>query len=367
MSTFKYGDEKINTRDILIAVPSIVIAVGILPFPRILAEKTVTADGWLAIVISGLLAIMLTWITAKLASNFPHQSFFTYASSLVTRPAAAILTFLFALQGVLLTSFEVSAITDISHQYLFERTPFEIVALIFLLVVVQAVAGSRVGIFRLNSMFLPIILVATAILVFFSIGYVEVENILPLFKTDMHGYMQGTIQSSLSYTGISVLLFYISLVQHPKKAPGRAALGMGGVVILYVIIYLTCIAVFGNDATANIRFPLIELAKTVEIPGGFFERLESIFFVIWIIAIFTTTAMAYDVAVFALNSLFPKINKKSIVFILSPVIYLMAITPQTFTELGAFGNLVSYLSWGLNISVVTLFWVIYKFKGVKNK
>ncbi|RKQ34584.1 GerAB/ArcD/ProY family transporter [Oceanobacillus halophilus] len=365
MSTFKYADDKIKTRDIMIAVPSMVIAVGILAFPRLLSEVTFSSDGWVAILLSGLVAVIFTWAVAKIAANFPNQSFFTYASFLVSKPIAVILVVLFSIQGITLTAFEVRAITDISHQYLFQETPMQIISLTFLLVVVYAVSGSRAGIFRLNVLFMPIIFVTTVILVLFSIGYMEVKNILPVLKTDVDGYMQGTLQSALSYTGIGVLFFYISLVRNPKKAPRMAAFGMSGAVVIYMLIYLTCIAVFGQSATEVIRFPFVELAKTVEIPGGFFERLESIFFVIWIMAIFTTTVMAFDATIFALNSIFPKVKKIKLVFTLTPFIYLIALFPNNYLETDTFGDFVSYYGWGLSITVLILLWIMYKVKGAK--
>ncbi|MFD2044741.1 endospore germination permease [Ornithinibacillus salinisoli] len=363
MSTFKYGDEKIKSRDIMIAVPSMLIAVGIISFPRHLAESTKASDGWAAIVLGGILAIVLTWSVAKIAASFPNQSFLAYASFLVSRPVAVVLTFLFAIQGIMIAALEVRSITDISHQYLFDRTPMEVVSLTFLLVVVYAVSGSRAGVLRLNALFLPIIYLTTAILIFFSIGFMEGKNLFPIFKTDMQGYVQGTFKSTLSYSGIGILFFYISLVKNPKKAPRLAAVGMSGVVFIYLFIYLTTIAVFGDVTTANIRFPLIELAKTIEIPGGFFERLESIFFVIWIMAIFTTTAIAFDVSLMALSTIFPKVNKLKIVFLLSPLIFLISMLPKDVIEIERFGEYVSYSSWGLTGGIVILLWVFYKVKG----
>src|SRR5690625_4960111 len=96
---------------------------------------------------------------------------------------------------------------------------------------------------------------------------------------------------------------------------------------LYLIIYITCIAVFGQPTTEVIRYPLIELAKSTEIPGGFFERIESIFFVFWITAIFTTAMMAYDISVMAIQSIFPKLNKFTIIFTISPVVLFIALMP----------------------------------------
>lgn len=363
MSTFKYADESIQSHDIMIAIPSMVIAVSILNFPSTLAGSTRYADGWLAVILGGLIAVFFTWVVAKLASKYPHQSFLSYASSLVTKPVAYVLTLLFAIQGVMLTAYEVSAISFISSLYLLEETPVEIIALSFLLVVVYAVSGSRVGVFRINTMVLPIIFFTTGLLIFISIGYMRVENVLPVFTTDINGYVKGIMDSSLPYVGIEILFFYIALVKQPKKVAGKAAFGMTWAVGLYFFIYLTCIAVFGQPATEVIRLPFIELAKSAELPGGFFERMESVFFVIWITAIFTTAMMAFDMAVMALQTMLPNLKKMTIILTLSPLIFLIGMLPNDFLEHIKFGEYLGYFSWGLIGVVTILLWIMYGIKG----
>ncbi|SHG88940.1 GerAB/ArcD/ProY family transporter [Ornithinibacillus halophilus] len=365
MSNLNYGDEKISQREIFLAVPSMLIAIGILVFPRNLAENTIAADGWISILMSGFIAIMFTWLVAKIASNFPNQPFLKYASFLVTKPVAMLFTFLFVVQGTLLTAFEVRAIADVSHTYLFERTPVQVINFSYLLVVIYAVSGSRAAIFRLNALFLPIVLVTTTILLLFSIRFMEFNNVMPMFKTDIKDLGKGVFEGTLSFTGISILFFYISLVKNPIKVPKKAVLGMATVVLFYLIIFLTCIAVFGNVQTANIRFPFIELAKSVEIPGGFFERLESIFFVIWTMAIFTTTVMAFDIALFALTSIFSKVKKQTFVFILAPVVYFLTTIPNNSYEIGVMDKIVTYFSLGLSSTVLIVLWMMYIFKGGK--
>jgi len=365
MSMNKNSDEQIDSKDIMVAVPSMVIAVGILTLPNIIAQSTRFSDGWIVIVLTGIIAVFFTWVIAKLASKFPSQSFLTYSSSLVSRPVAIVLTLLFSLQGVVITAYEIRMITDISHEYLFEKTPIEVIALSFLLIVIYAISGSRIGVFRLNILFLPIILVITAGLIFFSISYMKIDHLLPVFTTDIKGYIQGSIDAMLAYIGFSILFFYVALTKDPKKVPKRAAIGMSSVIVFYLALYLTSIAVFGVSVTEVLRLPIIELAKSVEIPGGFFERMESLFFVIWVTAIFTTTMMAFDVAVLALQSIFSKVNKRNIVFSLSPFILFLSMIPDNYLEMQNIGDFFSYYSYGLAIFVALLLWVMYGIRGGK--
>ncbi len=366
MNSFQYGDEQVRDRDIMVAIPSMVIAVGILTLPRNMAQVTVAVDGWVSIVISGGIVIVFTWMAAKLSSLFPGQSFFTYASNLVTKPIAVMLTFLLLLQGLLITAFEIRAVADISHQYLFDKTPIEVVALTILLVIIYAVSGSRAGIFRLNSLFLPMIFLVSLVIILVSIAYFKIAHILPVFKTDINGLWEGIKKSSFSYTGFGILLFYIPYVKSPRKTPLKAVTGMSWAIVLYVLLYFTCIAVFGDVATANINFPTIELARAVELPGGFFVRFESIFFVIWIMAVFTTAVMAFDASLIALQSLFKGIRKFTAILIYSPIIYLISTIPENFLEVRKLSEFISYYEIALVVPVTVLLLTIAKVKGEKN-
>src|SRR5699024_6778292 len=355
---FEYADELISEREIMIAIPSIVIGVGILSLPRFLATVTTAADGWISILAGGVLAIGMTWIIAKLAASFPHQSFLSYASRIVTKPVAVVLTFLFAFFFLQVVAFQVREIADISKQYLFNRTPVEVLALVFLLVVVYAVSGSRAGLFRLNMMFFPIILFISSLVIFFSINRFESEHLFPMFQTSFTGYLKGLGSAATSYIGFGILWFYLSLVRQPSKAPKYAITGMCIPVVLYMVIFIACIGVFGNEVTQNLLLPVVELAKGAEIPGEFFERFESVFFTIWIMAIFNTTTLGLDISVFALTQIFKNTPKYTIIFILSPLVYVTAMYPQNLIEVSSFGTYIGYVIFGYTVFVAVLLLVV---------
>ncbi|MBY7142518.1 endospore germination permease [Virgibacillus sp. NKC19-3] len=365
MKQFKYADDKITEREIMFAIPSIVIGVGILSLPKTLAAVTVSSDGWIPILISGILVTFITWSVARIAASFPNQDFLTYASKILTKPVAIIITFLFAAIALNVAALTVRRIADISKNYLFDRTPIEVIAFAFLLLVVYGVSGSRTGLFRLNMMFLPIIVFISVAVLAINIGWFKPENILPVFETNFRGYVKGIGTSITSYTGVFILWFYVALVKQPEKAPKKAVHGMVMPIVLYILFFLACIGVFGNEVTKNMLYPVIELGKVVEVPGGFFQRFESVFFVIWIMAIFNSTAMALDIGVFAVNSIFKRITKIKLVFILSPIVYLISMFPETIVGVDKFATAVGYITFLFTVFMAVLLFVTSKWRGVR--
>ena len=359
------NDEFIQNKDIMFAVTSNTLSITILFLPRYITENTVSSDGWITILLGGLIAIILGWLLAKIAVSFPNESFLSFATYLVSKPVAIVLCLLFILQYIAISSFQMREIATLSHEYLFDRTPLEVVCLAFILVVIYAASGSRAAIFRLNILFAPFIIGGLMLLILTPIGAIKIENLLPVFETDFKGILKGTLSSLNALLGFSIVLFYISLIKKPIKATKMTVLGILWPIIFYVIIFIVCVGVFGNITINNVYYPVFELSKIVSIPGVFFERFDSILFIIWTIIVFTTSLMAFDIAVLLLNLIFPKFKKQTIVFFLSPIIFLLAILPKNFIQINEIAKYMSYIEIIYIVFVTFLLGTMLLIKGVR--
>jgi spore germination protein len=123
MKSFEYGDEEIGHREIIFAVPSMVVGMGILSLPREVANVTEYYDGWMSIAIGGVFALIFTWLNAKLACRFPKKGFFEYTAEIATKPVSWVITFASAILYMFNLAYEIRGIANISKRYLFDRTP----------------------------------------------------------------------------------------------------------------------------------------------------------------------------------------------------------------------------------------------------
>lgn len=365
MRSFEYGDHEVGKKEILMGVASMMIGIGILTLPNLVASTSEAIDGWMSIILGGVVTLFFGWVIAKLASRFPNKTFFNFTTLIVTKPVAITLTFLFAVYFAVIVSLETRLIANISKLYLFDHTPVEVISLVFLLLVIYAVSGSSASLLRLNLLFLPLVIFIICFVLIFNIGLIEIGNIKPFFTTKWSGVLQGAKETTFSFLGYAILLFYISLMNKPEEAPKAAVYGICIPIIIYLLIYVAVIAVLSNVGAANIIYPTIEIAKEVQIPGEFFERFESIFFTIWIMTIFNTAAMAFDVSIIALKSIFRKVKRITWILFLSPFIYLIAMHPQNTVELSTFGKWISYAGVVLSVCMPTLLLLIAKMRKVK--
>jgi spore germination protein len=366
MKSFEYGDSEISFTDMVITVSSMIIGVGILFLPRELAKTVQSSDGWLSMLLAGFLAIGLAWTLAKIAIHFSKQGYFAYASAAVTKPIAIIAIISLTIYFILYSAYEVRAIANISKQYLFERTPVEAISLTFLLVVVYAVSGSRVGLIRLNILFLPIVIIISLVVLTFSMSIFNVDDLKPFMISDWKSLAKGIKTSAFSLLGFEVVLIYITLMNRPKDAPKAVIIGVAIPIVLYTAIYLACIGVFSHFALKQITYPTVELAKEMQIPGAFFERFESVFFTIWIMTVFTTTIMAYDCSIYLLMSIFTNTKKITWVFLLSPLIYILCMFPRNLADFDKISSIISYIGLIVGIMFPILIHVAAKLRGVNS-
>lgn len=368
MKPFEYGDQEIRPRELAFAVSSTIIGTGALSMPRFVATKTLFSDGWIILLGGGIICAFLAWFVTKVAILFPKQNFFQYTSAYLTKPVAYVVSGILILTFAALTAYETRTISIISQTYLFGDTSIQWLALFFLLVVIYGVCGSRVALLRLNMMFLPIVISAILLLSLLNINLMKVDNLLPVFQTDWKNYTNGVKDSIFTFIGFEVALFYTVLLNgNVKKAPFAVAKGVMVTVTSYILIYITCISVFTYITTKGLTYPTIELGKEIEVGGGFLERFDAIFFTTWIITIYNTTVMYFDLAVLLFCSMFPKVPKHRFIFISAPIIFFVNMVPGEVETLIGYGTYLAWVDLGFVVISTLFVFIIYTLKKRRDK
>lgn len=365
MKNFEYGDQEISGKELAYAVISMTIAVGILTLPRTIAQVTEYFDGAVSLLIGSAVALCLIWISVKLASMFPKQSFYSYVKVITNRPIAFMLTAMMALFFAVITAYEIRMLTNISAVYLFNQTPPEVIGLTFFLTVIYAVSGTNNGVFRLNLMFLPIFMTVLFLLLILNVRLIQFDHFLPFFTTSWLHLLKASVHVAFNLFGLYVVLHYVSFLNRPQKAMRSAVIGLSVTILINFLIYFFVIGQLGKTVTENVLYPTIEMAKETEVPGEFFARFDSLFFTVWIMAIFNTTTMSLHICILSLRSLLSKRKKLHLILIVSPVIFLMAMIPVDLIQVGVITNWIMVLSGILGLIIPAGLLIIAKVRGVK--
>ena len=366
-SNLDYGiNNKIGNKEVFLAVPSMILGVGILNLPRALSTQLHTSDGWISIILASSITAFFSWVIIKLALTAGDDSILQFTSKTLAKPVGYVLAFLFFIHFFSYCFYETRALANLAKHFLFDRTPVEVIALLFLWLVFYAVSGSRTALIRLNVMFFPIVLLILFMIILFNLREFEFGNIKPMFVTDIPSILKGSYDTIFSFLGFEVLFFYVAMLdkkQSSKNISLYPIIGIGLLTFIYVLVYIFSIAIFTVEGAGALLYPTLELAKVVEFPGGILERLESLFFTVWVMTIFNTTAMSMDIAVYCLQFLIPKVKRITCILIILPLIYISSMLPQNLLQLQQAGEYLGYSGIVVAIIIPSILFILTKVKG----
>ncbi|MGO4886427.1 GerAB/ArcD/ProY family transporter [Anaerobacillus sp. MEB173] len=334
-----------------VTIIAVQTGVAILTLPRVLANSVGTPDGWIAILIGGAIIMTLVYFYTKLQRYFPGQSLFQYiAQGPLGNVITYLLTLLLVIYFMLIVAYVLRIVTVVTKMYLLNQTPAEVITLIFILLITYAVKKQTQGIVHLNLLFVPIILVLLFLLTTFSLPEVKIENLRPVLAEGIHPILTGVKEAIFSVLGIEILFFFMSSMKAKDIKALPLNLSIGVVLLTYIAVTVMSYTVFSFEITKYIMFPTIEIAKQVEIPGGFLERLDSLMLTIWLLAVFNTLSIYHFLAVETIKKyIFKRLSINTIVTILAFLIFILTFLPESAIELFEWTPFISYMGFFLII------------------
>lgn len=329
--------DQIPTSQAVVILVNYILAVGILTLPRTAAEKVKTPDVWITVIIGGLIAMVAGIIMVKLSQQFPGKTFYQYSPEIVGKWMGALLSLLIVGYFVIMASFEVRVLGEITSFFLLEGTPGWAIIMPFMWVSIYLNLGGINSIARLFEIIFPITVFIFLLTSFMSIGIFELDNIRPVLGLGIMPVLKGIKTTTLAYSGFEIMLILLAFMKKPLQAVKVVLIGTAIPLVFYVITVVMVIGAFSVDGVGMRTWPSIDLMRSFEIPGLIFERFESLLLVIWIMQIFATYTICYYAASLGLAQLFNK-NSHSFMYGLLPIIYIIAEMPKNTNDLFKLGD-----------------------------
>jgi spore germination protein len=314
-----------------------VISVGVFSIAAAAAEAVGT-DGWLLVALAGIVSLIAVPIIVKLNSRFPGKTFAEYSQLVIGIVPGKILTFLFVIYLMLVIAYETRAFTEVVKMFLLFRTPTEVIILSLLLVCTYIVRGGVECIARINELIFPILFIPFFILLMFGFPLIDFSNLRPVLQTPPDKMLTGLPALLFSFGGIELAMFYIGFMKNPKKAYKPIVLAVAFITLFMVMITACCIAAFGQNATTNFIWPLINYIRAISLPGLFIERLDGVILSLWILTVFTTIVTCYFVISYSMSKVAGTKEQKQYVLPIAIVIYYLALQPDSLAQLYEWGN-----------------------------
>jgi spore germination protein len=341
--------------EISVTLIGMIIGVGILTLPRSLAQEVGTSDGWISIIIGAISAMLLVSVYVRLQRHFPELNLLQFiGKSKIGNWISKALGILFITYFILLLAFEARILSLVVGMYLLVNTPSEIIVALILLTTSYAVGKGVQGIIHLNLMFVPFTVLFLLVIVIFNLQELNINELRPVLPEGITPVLKGVKQTLVSFLGIEILFFFMAYMRASEVKALPLNISIAFISILYIMITVVSFSLFSIETTGIITFPTVEVAKEVEIPGGLFERLESLVITIWIMSIFNTMSIAQLLANNTLTTMFFQKKQKAwwIPGLIASIAFIIAFIPRSITEAFTLGDWVGRV--GISLFIVGL-------------
>ncbi|WP_409369412.1 endospore germination permease [Lysinibacillus sp. 38-6] len=264
--------------------------------------KELHQDAWIGATIGVLLSLLLVKLFVTLGNQTPNKSFIE-ANKKILGKYFGLLT---SLGFLTLTFFSASEllyfIGSFMQTEIMPETPTLSFAVLFTIIIVFA---SYLGIevfARSAELLFPIFMFIFIVFIICISPQINIENIQPIFETRTKPLIMSTLtfMSIFSFPLVVLLMVFPSSVNVQKSAQKGFYIGtlIGGVVLIIIIALSTL--VIGPTNTSVETFPSYALAQRISI-GNFFERIEIIMAIMWIISIYIRTFIYFYATVIGLG------------------------------------------------------------------
>lgn len=211
-------------------------------------------------------------------------------------------------------------------KYLTE-TPATVIAILFMTTVVYSTIKGIETIARSSEVLLYLFIIFQIFVTFALIGNLEIDNLFPIMEKGISPILNGSFKFITYVIPPFILLTIIpkSMVENNKKITKYVINGYVISLLVMLLSIFVVVSVVGPNLADLYRFPSYYVMKKIHLTG-FFENLENILSILWVINMYICMCMSLHYISTYLNKVF-KINSDrkrviSIIAVAAIAIYL---------------------------------------------
>lgn len=282
-------------------------------------------DAWISALVGIGLGFLLVLLYGILVRRHPKMTLIESSETILGKWIGKIVSFLFFLYFLILTSGLVRVIGDFITTNLMPETPIQAIEIIFILTVIFAVRLGLETFSRTSEIILPVVFLFFLFTVLFLIPEIRFENIAPILEDGIKPVLRGAFQLlGVPILDIVTLLMITPYVDTPKQI-GKAliiATMTGGIFIFLIIIF--SILVLGPGSTSNLNYPIYALTQKINI-GNFIQRIEVLAGGILFISMFIKTTICFYSMVLSFAQIFRLKKYEMLTFPLGMIVLVLSI------------------------------------------
>ncbi|MFB7138780.1 GerAB/ArcD/ProY family transporter [Gottfriedia sp. NPDC056225] len=253
------------------------VTISRLPFS---VYKITGSDGWISVLLTGVLIQILLFIYYSLYKSFPEKGFTEYTKILMNTYIGSFINicyFIYFLYICIKLSIE---FVDVINIWMFPNTPTWVVLILFIL---TAIFIAKENIQTIGRTFLSFSFIFFFVILFIMFAYKNAHfgRLLPIGDSGIKKIAFGISPAFVNMLGFEVFLFLGTDFENTKKKLSTISLANLVSTTLFTFVILTCYVSLSHYQSKTVKYPILYIIKGFQLQ--MVENLHIVLLSFWTI------------------------------------------------------------------------------------
>ena len=282
------------------------------------------SSAWINVIVISTVSILFCLLIIKLFKPFPTHDIVDVSEYLGNKILKTIVGILYISFFIFISSVILRYLTNSLKLIYFEKSPLTFLLILFLIPVIFAV--------RLGIKPIPIVLISMLIILFSTVGDFVPQRIFPILGFGANETFLIGLNNIFTFSAFAYLYFLIPLLKKPDDFK-KVAISSIIVSAIYIFLSVIClIMMFPFISFTDEMLSIYLLTRLIEF-GKFFQRVDAIFVLIWILSAFSFLAITIEFANRTLKKLINLKTHKEIAYSMCAIIFSLALSLANFSTI----------------------------------
>ncbi len=264
-----------------------------------------------------------------------------------------ILLFLISIGIIFLISMQLRIFIDSIKLYIFPEINSEFMIGATLIICYYVVRFGDKVLTGINEIMFVFLLICCFVTFAIVCKNINLDNMLPMNIESGYIYLKGFLTFSSYFIG-SMMLYYI-LPRYRSEGNEKVNVSYKSTILSFVflsLLFLICVGILNINQSVKSNWPIIIAFTTIDVPGGFIERVEGIVITIATIFFIVNFINLYFYASYVNSKSLGLFRHKVSSTMFIPIIYILTLIPKGVEDIDFIIN-----TWVFYISLILVFFV----------
>ena len=362
------SNQKIGTVEAIMMILAIVVSHTLLYLPKNILSFMKSAS-ILNIIYVSIFAILIAYLIYRLLRNFPGLDIIDISEFVGGKLFKNIIGIIFMLYFITSFSMFLRSFCESIKIIYYPMTNIFFILSFFIIAICIANRLDFNATLKTTLIILPIVLISVIFLFLTNLGQFTPQRMFPIFGEGIYNTFVLGLVNLYSFAGIEYIYFLPPFLKKPENMKKILLISIGISALYLLLSVATLLFIFAFFVSTNEITPLYNAARYIEF-GNFFQRLESIFLLFWILvfACYLSIVIKFSMGIF--KKLTNISTKKPLIDVFGLLILGISLIPKNYAisqkfESSIYPYLVLGIVFFLGLSILIV--ANFKKKGIKNE